>query len=65
MMKINKWELFCVLVAVFEPVLGIIGGYVLYTEKRSRKAGKIVMIFSVLWIIVLVALGYYTQSFGL
>lgn len=65
MMKINKWELFCVLVAVFQPVLGIVGGYVLYTEKRFRKAGKIIMLFSVIWIIILVALGYYTQSLGL
>jgi hypothetical protein len=61
-MKITKWEVFCIIVAVFQPVLGIVGGYVLHTEKRFKKSGKIVMLFSVLWLAALLLVGYYTQS---
>ena len=59
-MKINKWILLGYIAAIFNPLpTGIIAGYVLYTEKKYRNHGTIVIIISVFLIALTLAMIYY------
>lgn len=52
-MKISKWEILGIIAAVFNPVpTGIVAGYVLYTEKKYKNTGAIVMIVSAVLFLV-------------
>jgi hypothetical protein len=57
-MKIDKWILLGYIAAIFNPVpTGIIAGYILFTEKKYRNHGMIVMIVAVfLFVVMLLAL---------
>ena len=59
----NKWEILGIIAAIFDPIpTGIVAGYVLYTEKKFRKTGKILMLFSVLWFATITAVMYYLSQ---
>ena len=59
-MKINKWIILGYIAAIFNPIpTGLIAGYVLYTEKKYRNHGAIVMIVSVFLAALLVFLTAY------
>ncbi len=62
-MKINKWILLGYIAAIFNPLpTGIIAGCVLYTEKKYRNHGAIVVIISVFLTILTLAVIYYLQK---
>jgi predicted membrane-bound mannosyltransferase len=53
----NKWKILGYLAAIFSPVpIGIVAGYCLYTEKKYKKTGRNVLIFSIVWGIISIVL---------
>ena len=65
-MKLNKWIILGYIAAIFNSVpTGIVAGYVLYTEKKYKNHGAIVMIVSVFLFALLIVLTLYNSPFSL
>lgn len=59
-MKTNKWVILGYIAAIFNPIpTGIIAGYFLYTEKKYKNHGAIVMIVSVFLFALLITLSLF------
>ena len=62
-MKLNKWITLGYIAAIFNPIpTGIVAGYVLYTEKKYKNHGAIVMIVSVFLFALTIALMAYSST---
>ncbi len=60
----EKWFWIGIVVAVFNVVGGLIYGIALLTEKKHRKEGLTIIIFSIIWgaVKLLVIVPWYLQS---